>query len=217
MEKLNYAELITLGTFLKRLRKNKNKTTRDLSKAISYSQGHISGIENGKRGKPNDEFIEAVINELSDGYAEYNHNIDVLKKITKNKVDLTKNKIETDSMVEVFTESKKSANILHLENELGLMSYEVFTFPINDLHHLLKDNKNPKYYRTIELNEDDRRHIDNYLNNYLINKVDIQLTQIENTFKSNEISEKYYESMKKQLTDLKNDLNDPYALKYENL
>ena len=53
---LTNEETLEIGKVLKNLRKSKNKTTRETAEKLQFSQGHISGIENGKEEHPLSSF-----------------------------------------------------------------------------------------------------------------------------------------------------------------
>ena len=48
------------GIKLKEIRKQSNKTLKELSKALKVSKAYISMLENGKRGRPADGLIELI-------------------------------------------------------------------------------------------------------------------------------------------------------------
>lgn len=218
MCKLNQEEIANLGKFLKKLRNNKKKTTREVAEFLSYSQGHISGIENGKRGIPSETYIEDVITFLSDTFEEYNFNIDQLKEVTNDKIQLLKSdvneKIKNNSMLESFTDNNEAPNIMYMENNLGLKENTFFSIPINDLNFHLNDISNSKYYRKLKLTDIDRKHINDYINNYLINKIRIQLENVQNLYKQNLLNKQTHSKYSKELKELIEKLENPNDLKY---
>ena len=48
------------GIKLKHIREQKNKSLKDLSKALKVSIAYVSMLENGKRGRPADGLIELI-------------------------------------------------------------------------------------------------------------------------------------------------------------
>ena len=58
------------GIKLKEFRKKRNKTLRELSKALKVSNAYISMLENGKRGKPADGMIELICSYLNLSWEE---------------------------------------------------------------------------------------------------------------------------------------------------
>ena len=58
------------GIKLKIFRKKRNKTLKELSKALKVSKAYISMLENGKRGKPADGMIELICSFLNLSWEE---------------------------------------------------------------------------------------------------------------------------------------------------
>ena len=58
------------GIKLKEFRKKRNRTLRELSKALKVSNAYISMLENGKRGKPADGMIELICSYLNLSWEE---------------------------------------------------------------------------------------------------------------------------------------------------
>ena len=58
------------GIKLKEIRKKRNKTLRELSKALKVSNAYISMLENGKRGIPADGMIELICSYLNLSWEE---------------------------------------------------------------------------------------------------------------------------------------------------
>ena len=58
------------GIKLKEIRKKRNKTLKELSKALKVSKAYISMLENVKRGKPADGMIELICSFLNLSWEE---------------------------------------------------------------------------------------------------------------------------------------------------
>ena len=58
------------GIKLKEIRKKRDKTLKELSKALKVSKAYISMLENGKRGKPADGMIELICSFLNLSWEE---------------------------------------------------------------------------------------------------------------------------------------------------
>ena len=58
------------GIKLKEIRKKRNKTLKELSKALKVSKAYVSMLENGKRGKPADGMIELICSFLNLSWEE---------------------------------------------------------------------------------------------------------------------------------------------------
>ncbi|WP_256083569.1 helix-turn-helix domain-containing protein, partial [Staphylococcus aureus] len=65
-----------LGRFLKSIRKQKGKTASEISKQMQYSQGIISGIENGVKSFPRNKLIESYLMNIKDINVEYHFYVD---------------------------------------------------------------------------------------------------------------------------------------------
>ena len=58
----------TLGDFLKKTRKDRGLTLRDLSKKTGYSIAEFSRLENGKRSRPSPELLKSLATVLAVDY-----------------------------------------------------------------------------------------------------------------------------------------------------
>lgn len=81
-----------IGKFLKRIRLDKNRKLREFASDIKYSHGHVSSIENGKKGIPKQEFIEVYLNKISDSSEEYNGYADSINAISDGQINIKKRK-----------------------------------------------------------------------------------------------------------------------------
>lgn len=117
-------------------------------------------------------------------------------------------------MLGSFTDNGEAPNIMYMENNLGLKENTYFSIPINDLNFHLNDISNSKYYRKLKLTDIDRKHINDYINNYLINKIRIQLENVQSLYKQNLLDEKTHSKYSKELKELIKKLENPNDLKY---
>ncbi|HDT7089620.1 TPA: helix-turn-helix domain-containing protein [Staphylococcus aureus] len=160
-----------LGRFLKSIRKQKGKTASEISKQMQYSQGHISGIENGVKSFPSNKLIESYLMNIKDTNEEYNFYVDEIAKITKNKVKLNKVSNATNKMeiIDRMMDIPYSREFISFDDN-NEKSFTIFNISINDLHFHLQDINNYKFYKGIRLTDNDKNNIDKILNNYFENK-----------------------------------------------
>ena len=59
-----------IGSYLRFIRKEKNVTATELSLKIGYSRTYISCVENNKKTKPSQKFLEAYIYALTENVKE---------------------------------------------------------------------------------------------------------------------------------------------------
>lgn len=60
-----FSPLSPFSTYFHDLRRRYRVSQRDLAKKMGYEQGYISGLEVGKKGPPNKEFVEKLIKALN--------------------------------------------------------------------------------------------------------------------------------------------------------
>ncbi|MCH1589990.1 helix-turn-helix domain-containing protein [Staphylococcus epidermidis] len=210
---------IKIGDYLRKIRLHKNIKLRKFADMIGYSHGHISSIENGKKGLPTHEFLDKYLEKLSDSYEEYNFHINKIAKLSNNQI-----KLEPIQIIDVERDSKslrkgyltdsekKFINNLNLIAEPFELSYLennekktlYLSIPANDLSFHLKDTNNNKFYKRILLSEMDRKNIENILDNYFENKINIQ-KETRSSFEHSEKEEKEFEDKNK---DIMNKLDD---------
>ncbi|KIJ87330.1 hypothetical protein SE00_03995 [Staphylococcus saprophyticus] len=208
MTDLTTDEIKKIGEVLKNLRKSKNKTTRETAEKLLFSQGHISGIENGKRGAPSIEFLTKYLNSLTFGLEEYNYYAQKLEKASNDKYKLT---LDKKNIPDPFVNNKYSlneaVNIFFQRNKLNELESLFFEVPINDLNYQLHDIDNTKVYKGLGLTDLDRKNIDILINNYLIQKLEIQKENInfnqEKNLINSDTSEEIRDKLNKLITRLK--------------
>ncbi|MDW4124437.1 helix-turn-helix transcriptional regulator [Staphylococcus saprophyticus] len=172
---------LSLGEYLRDLRKKKNKTTRDIGEAIGYSYSYVASIETGRR-KPKEEIIEKYIYALS-------NNSDELLEIKKDISNITNgeyykqyyvaNIVKSDeSMIEAMTNNNKVNSMYNTEN--SLITEKIYNFPINDISFHLSDKYNTKFFKNIKLSDEDRNYMNTIFYNHLKQKYDYKLIDVTN-------------------------------------
>ena len=187
---------LSLGEYLRDLRKKKNKTTRDIGEVIGYSYSYVASIETGRR-KPKEEIIEKYIYALS-------NNSDELLEIKKDISNITNgeyykqyydaNIVKSDeSMIEAMTNNNKVNSMYNTEN--SLITEKIYNFPINDISFHLSDKYNNKFFKNIKLSDDDRNYMNTIFCNHLKQKYDTKLVEIVNDINK---KQKLLESFEKE-------------------
>lgn len=178
---------LSLGDYLRDLRKKKNKTTRDIGEVIGYSYSYVASIETGRR-KPKEEIIEKYIYALS-------NNSDELLEIKKDISNITNgeyykqyydaNIVKSDeSMIEAMTNNNKVNSMYNTEN--SLITEKIYNFPINDISFHLSDKYNTKFFKNIKLSDEDRNYMNTIFYNHLKQKYDTKLVEIVNDINKKE-------------------------------
>lgn len=162
-----------LGNYLKNIRKEKKKTATELAKQIGYTQGHVSGIENGTKTLPNNQFIHKYLNALVDQGLEYNKHIKEIKKITNGSINLEEIKISESN-------KEKNSNVIGYINTEGVYQEEYINVPINSISFHLKDYQNDKFFGDYKLQIYERRHLFEYMYEYLKNSLATRISILKN-------------------------------------
>lgn len=180
---------IKIGDYLRKIRLHKNIKLRRFADTIGYSHGHISSIENGKKGLPTYDFLDTYLEKLSDSYEEYNFHVNKIAELSNNQIQL-----ETIPIVDaekanrslrkgyLTDNEKKFINNLNLIAEPFELTYFdnnekktlYLSIPLNDLSFHLKDTNNNKFYKRNLLSETDRKNIEIILDDYFRTKINIQ-------------------------------------------
>lgn len=215
MEKLNENEMIEVGKLLKKIRLLKKETTSKVAEHTGYSQGHVSGIENGKRNIKSINYVIDVLKFLSDNYIEFNKYANDINKISNGKIKIeTKNDNQKENTLYGAFMVENSPNIFKYTSYNGITSTSVEEFPINDLKFHFDDVLNDKYYRKIKLNDNDKKYINKMINDYLIRKIEIQKRESEYHLEQELYEEEKIKEHINELNVLINKLNDPTELSY---
>lgn len=190
----------SLGEYLRKLRNDKNKTTRDIGKVIGYSYSYVASIETGRR-KPKEEILEKYIYALSD-------NSDELLEIKRDISNITNgeyykkyhdtNIVKSDeSIIEAMTNNNKVDSMYSSEN--SLITKNIYNFPINDISFHLSDKYNNKFFKSVKLSDEDRNYMNTIFYNHLKQKYDYKLIDVTNRINE---KTKIFDSLKKDgLTD----------------
>lgn len=212
-----------LGNCLKDIRKNKKISAKSLGDSIGYSQSHISGIENGIKTMPTESFIRNYLLGIT-------KNTEELKDYYKRIADITNNKINLDGVTYLKNGEASPDEILNItddlmsgiknpfsivENNKNGRELKSFNFPINDIFHHLSDIENPKYFRKIVIDDDDRIYINDLINNYFIQKINVQINEIKRLLDREIVDKEKANNYLNELVDLKKQLKNPNSLKYE--
>lgn len=150
-----------INEFLKENRKKKKISAKEIGDKLGYSQGHISGIENGTKKIPNNKFIIDYLNIIATDKDE------LLKLL--NDLKINKNYSNNSEFIIPYS-SSLNRNLTSWIDVDGNIQTHYFDFDNNDLAYHLKDKLNKKYYKGIELNEDDLIYLDSEIQKYLFNK-----------------------------------------------
>ena len=190
----------SLGEYLRKLRNDKNKSTRDIGKVIGYSYSYVASIETGRR-KPKEEILEKYIYALSD-------NSDELLEIKRDISNITNgeyykkyhgtNIVKSDeSIIEAMTNNNKVNSMYSSENYL--ITKNIYNFPINDISFHLSDKYNNKFFKSVKLSDEDRNYMNTIFYNHLKQKYDYKLIDVTNRINE---KTKIFDSLKKDgLTD----------------
>ncbi|MDG4943850.1 helix-turn-helix transcriptional regulator [Staphylococcus agnetis] len=178
-----------VGSYLRKVREGKNTKLRKFASDIGYSHGHVSSIENGKKGIPNNQFLEKYLDELSDSYKEYNFYVNKISELSEDKIKLPFieyvdiDKARKSLSKGYLTESEKKF-INNLDTISAPYEYKyiegdehemiVFSQPVNDLHYHLNDKNNRKFYKKVELDEIDRKNVEILMDSYFKSKINLQ-------------------------------------------
>ena len=208
-----------LGNYLKNLRKSKKVSAAKLGKEIGKSQGYISGVENGTRSFPTNDFIKNYVDTLSNNSIEFNLRIDEINSLPNVTVDIDKQKVDenysdtsSDEITDIFKVS--APNVMEHYTSDGIAHDEYYDFPINDLSYHLSDLNNCKYFRKIELDDNDKEYLNNFINSYLVNKMNIQINAMRKRLANGEIAQETHDDYIEGTQNLINKLLDPNELKY---
>lgn len=178
-----------VGSYLRKVREGKNTKLRKFASDIGYSHGHVSSIENGKKGLPKSQFLEKYLDELSESYKEYNFYVNKISELSEDKIKLPFieyvdiDKARKSLSKGYLTESEKkfindldtiSAPYEHRYIEDGENEMIILSQPINDLNYHLNDKNNRKFYKKVELDEIDRKNIEILMDSYFKSKINLQ-------------------------------------------
>lgn len=208
-----------LGNYLKNLRKSDaNKVSAHaLGEKINKSQGYISGVENGNRSFPTIEFVSDYLDALAKNDCAFNRYVDEVNSLPGVNLPIEKREVDefdeaSNLLRDVFSSS--APNIMEHFDKHGISYEEYYDFPVNDLNYHLTDTDNKKYFRKIELDDEDREYINNFINTYMVNKLKIQKRTVQKRYDNDEIKKETHDLYTEQTQELIDKLLDPDDLRY---
>lgn len=170
-----------LGNTLKLLRNRSNITTRKLAEIIEYSHGYISSVENGSKLSPSEDFIHKYLLGVNNNSVMLaNYYIDLINELSEGRYNysLLPTSEYTDEMKELHRSQENYSNVyIFSDYKNGNTKNMIFDEPINDIHFHLNEIDNQKYFRGVEISEEEMEDIDKLINDYLINKYKTQISQ----------------------------------------
>lgn len=187
-----------IGAYLKRIRKDKKFSAKDVGIKLGYSQSHISGIENGTKVIPNTRFIENYFLYITkSNFSEINFYLNEVNEKADGLFDfptyIDQNTSLMNAFAKNFEEDTSKINSIEYETPTGDTKKEYYDFPINDLKYNLTDMHNGKYFNRIILSPEDREHINNYIESYIELKYKIYLNQLNDLFTNQKINKSDYD------------------------
>lgn len=186
-----------LGNYLKRLRKRKKLTAKELGELTGYSQSHISGIENGQKGRPNEEFLRKSLMSLSDSSHEFIKYVDEINELFQHQLITTeefKNKFK-----DTFKNKDAPSKYLRWgDEEKGYMKANVYDFPINDIEYMISDKFNDKFYKNNVIERDEKKLITNMMDNMMLFRQEHALSVLSDLEYENLISEDVFNQYAKK-------------------
>lgn len=204
-----------LGHHLKHLRKSKKLSAEQVGKKIKKSQGYISGVENANRSFPTTDFISAYLDAIASNDHEFNKYLDELNSLPGVSLSIEKRDVQgvdPDSILDALWVS--APNVMKHTEKNGVQYDRYYDFPVNDISFHLTDSDNKKWFRKIELDEDDREYINDFINGYMVRKLQTQLKTIKIRYEKGDVEQATYEQYRDEVNDLIAQLKDSEGLKY---
>lgn len=162
----------TIGQYLKNIRKKSNLSASLVASRCGYTQGHVSGIENGTKTVPTDKFITRYLEALQVSDIIYNQYVDELKELTDGSINLAKKNINN----RYINESLPNTLVNNIDENIEINEFKV---PINDLYFHLNDKYNSKFFNGIKLDDNEKQYIFDFIKNYLKQKENIRFNEIK--------------------------------------
>ena len=178
---------VKIGAFLKFIRTQHGMSATELSNLTGYSQSHISGMENGKKTFPSKKFIEGYLRGIVNSEKDLNKYLLQIENI-KNGENLEV-EIEETSLFDAFEIKNSPFEMVELLNDGETKAHRTMHVPINDISFVLNDFLNPKYFRNLLLDNEDRQYIEEIIKIYLIQKYSLKISELEKIIEENHISE----------------------------
>lgn len=156
-----------IGNYLKKLRKDNHLTGAELGKNIDYTQSHISGIENGKKGIPTYKFLLSYFSGLGFTYNEFQNHLHKITELTGENFERKIQGLEHENAFN-FNEFIERNKYRKIDYARGVM--EEFDFPINDIKHNFKDLYNVKFWGDRQLSDDDMHELSDHIEMFFRHK-----------------------------------------------
>ncbi|GAA0455400.1 helix-turn-helix transcriptional regulator [Alkalibacillus silvisoli] len=156
-------ELNSLGDYLYQYRAKNKLSVQNLHEITGVSQPYLSQIESGGK-TPSRKVVDRIARGISN-----NDGIDI--KEIHNKLLRLAGYSEinyVDSFFDLL--DTPSLNRFNIKSDDGIIAQTAYDFPVNDLYFHLTDEHNTKMFKTVKLDDDDRKFIEEMIKAYLINK-----------------------------------------------
>ena len=203
-----------LGDYLRKLRLDKDITTRKLGEKINYSYSYIASMEKGRRNITS-EFLEKYIYSIAENKEELTNIKKEISNLTEGKFYneyFINNKMDKDdSMIESFLQGNGTNNMFSEEG--SLIIDKNYNFPINDIYFNLNDKYNSKFFGGIKLSDNDRKHISSTICIHLLSRFESQITHIMNEIHDLQSIDKHLYEEIEELKQTKD--NDNKKINYE--
>ncbi|UXR37487.1 helix-turn-helix domain-containing protein [Staphylococcus simulans] len=197
---MNNVDKEFLGSTLKALRKSSSYTTRKLAEKIGFSHSYISAVENGSKTSPSDEFIQKYLLAVCDMNVENaNYFLDMINRYTSDEYNfelLPQSERESSSVTDEKVKGRfknfSDVHIFSTYNNGRKKSEKVFEEPINDISFHLNDVSNAKFFKGIEIDPHELNHINEMINDYLIEIYTSQVNQVSAMYINGDIDKETY-------------------------
>lgn len=190
--------MFNVSQYLKEKRMEKGFSANKVAKVIGVSQGHLSGIENGRKNIPNEKFIEKYLQVISSNSKEYNAHVYLINKKSMGKYKLGHN-VTTDSMISAFSD-EEVADRHTFHNKEGDLVERGFEFPINDLNYHLSNEHNAVFYKNEKLTDNQVSDIEKLIKEYLVNSYEVRENTLRDLNKEGLIDDKILDEEVKTIT-----------------
>lgn len=142
---------MTFGEYIKKMRSNKNLSSRELARKAGISQAYLSQLETGKNKNPTAETINKLAKALEVDYMELLFQTELVQKSIEDEADK-----EANTVIE---------NYNRYRNIKGLTIYDEYTFKIEKLFA----ETTTITYNDVPLNIDEKKELLNFVD-YLFTK-----------------------------------------------
>lgn|SRR5699024_477527 len=158
----------SIGRYLYDYRTERKLSAQNLYEITGVSQPYLSQIENGDKTPS-----RKVVDKIARGIAN-NEGIDIKEIHNKLLKMAGYSEIKyVDSFFELLNTDTPSYNSVNIVKD-GIAYQSKTDFPANDLFFHLTDEHNKKMYKSIILNDNDRKYINEMIKMYLLRKYEIK-------------------------------------------